>query len=130
ERTPGPIAQEAADTAAVLLGAREPEAGAYPVVVGHGWGGVMVHECFGHSMEGDTIRKRTSIRATQKGQQVAARGVTIVDSGAIPFSRGSFRVDDEGTAAQRTVLVEDGLLVGYLWDLLNARLTGERPTGN
>jgi TldD protein len=129
-RPPEAIAREAADTAVTLLSAREPEAGAYPVVVSPGWGGVMVHECFGHSMEGDTIRKRTSIRASQRGQQVAARGVTIVDSGAVPYSRGSFRVDDEGTPAQRTVLVADGVLEGYLWDLLNARLTGNAPTGN
>jgi TldD protein len=130
ERAPEEVAREAATTAISLLTAREPEAGAYPVVVSPGWGGVMVHECFGHSMEGDGIRKQTSIRATQRGQQVAARGVTIVDSGLVPHSRGSFRVDDEGTPAQRTVLVEDGILTGYLWDLLNARLTGERPTGN
>jgi TldD protein len=90
----------------------------------------MVHECFGHSMEGDTIRKQTSIRATQMGHVVASKGVTIVDSGIVPYSRGSFRVDDEGTPAQRTVLVEDGVLLGYLWDFLNARLTGNRPTGN
>jgi TldD protein len=81
-------------------------------------------------MEGDTIRKQTSILATQMGQQVAAKGVTIVDSGVVPNSRGSFRVDDEGTPAQRTVLVQDGVLTGYMWDLLNARLTGNRPTGN
>ena len=130
ERTPEEIAAEAAGTAVTLLGAREPEAGTYPVVVSPGWGGVMVHECFGHSMEGDTIRKQTSIRASQMGQQVASKGVTIVDSGIVPYSRGSFRVDDEGTPAQRTVLVEDGILTGYLWDLLNARLTGNRPTGN
>jgi TldD protein len=130
ERTPEEIAREAARTAITLLGAREPEAGVYPVVVSPGWGGVMVHECFGHSMEGDTIRKQTSIRATQMGQLVASKGVTIVDSGVVPFSRGSFRVDDEGTPAQRTVLVEDGILRGYLWDLLNARITGNRPTGN
>src|SRR5690349_1877898 len=129
-RTPETIAGEAAGTALTLLSAREPEAGAYPVVVGPGWGGVLVHECFGHSMEGDTIRKRTSIRAGQRGERVAAPGVTIIDSGVVPYSRGSFRVDDEGTPAQRTVLVADGVLVGYLWDLLNARLTGERPTGN
>ena len=129
-RTPEAIGAEAAAIAATLLGAREPEAGACAVVVGPGWGGVLVHECFGHSMEGDTIRKRTSIRATQRGEAVAARGVTIVDSGIVPYSRGSFRVDDEGTPAQRTVLVEDGVLVGFLWDLLNARLAGERPTGN
>jgi TldD protein len=130
ERTPESVALEAAAGAVLLLAAREPEAGSYPVVVCNGWGGVMVHECFGHSMEGDTIRKRTSIRATQQGQQVAARGVTIVDSGLVPWSRGSFRVDDEGTAAQRTVLVQDGVLVGYLWDRLNGMLTGNAPTGN
>jgi TldD protein len=129
-RSPETIAREASRQAVTLLSAREPEAGTYPVVVAPGWGGVMVHECFGHSMEGDTIRKNTSIRAVQKGQPVAAKGVTIVDSGLVPHSRGSFRVDDEGTPAQRTVLVEDGVLVGYLWDLLNARLTGHAPTGN
>ena len=129
-RTPEQVALEAAGVAVTLLGAEEPEAGTYPVVVGPGWGGVLVHECFGHGMEGDGIRKRTSIRAAQMGQPVAAKGVTIVDSALVPFSRGSFRLDDEGTPAQRTVLVEDGVLVGYLWDLLNARLTGHRPTGN
>jgi TldD protein len=130
ERPPERVAREAAAMAITLLGAQEPEAGSYPVVIAPGWGGVLVHECFGHSMEGDTIRKQTSIRATQMGQQVAAKGVTIVDSGLVPWSRGSFRVDDEGTPAQRTVLVEDGILVGYMWDLLNARLTGHRSTGN
>ncbi len=129
-RTPEAIAAEAAATAVLLLSAREPEAGTYPVVVCNGWGGVMVHECFGHSMEGDTIRKGSSIRAAQKGQLVAAKGVTIVDSALVPNSRGSFRVDDEGTPATRTVLVDDGVLVGYLWDRLNGRLTGNAPTGN
>jgi TldD protein len=129
-RSPETIALEAASGAVLLLSAREPEAGSYPVVVCNGWGGVMVHECFGHSMEGDTIRKGSSIRANQMGQQVAAKGVTIVDSGLVPNSRGSFRVDDEGTPAQRTVLVEDGMLTGYLWDRLNGRLTGHAPTGN
>jgi TldD protein len=130
QRSPETIARAAAATAVLLLSAREPEGGTYPVVVAPGWGGVLVHECFGHGMEGDTIRKRTSIRAGQRGQLVAARGVTIVDSARVPYSRGSYRVDDEGTPAQRTVLVDDGVLVGYLWDLLNARLAGERPTGN
>ncbi len=130
QRPPEQIAREAAALAVLQLRAEEPEAGTYPVVVGPGWGGVLVHECFGHGMEGDVIRKQSSIRATQQGQLVAARGVTIVDSGTVPHSRGSYRVDDEGTPAQRTVLVEDGVLVGYLWDLLNARLTGQRPTGN
>ena len=130
ERAPEAVALEAAGSAVLLLSAREPEAGDYPVVVCNGWGGVMVHECFGHGMEGDTIRKGSSIRATQRGQQVAASGVTIVDSGLVPNSRGSFRVDDEGVPAQRNVLVEDGVLVGYMWDRLNARLTGNAPTGN
>jgi TldD protein len=130
ERTPEDVAREAAGIAVTLLDAREPEAGSYPVVVGPGWGGVLVHECFGHSMEGDTIRKKTSIRAGQMGQPVASKGVTIVDSGVVPYSRGSFRIDDEGAAARRTVLVEDGTLVGYLWDWLNAKLTGNAPTGN
>jgi len=130
ERTPEQIAREAAAVAVLLLGAEEPAAGTYPVVIGPGWGGVLVHECFGHSMEGDVIRKQSSIRATQQGQLVAAKGVTIVDCGTVPFSRGSYRVDDEGTPARRTVLVEDGVLVGYLWDLLNARLTAHSPTGN
>jgi TldD protein len=130
QRTPEQVALEAAGVAVTLLRAEEPRAGTYPVVVAPGWGGVLVHECFGHGMEGDVIRKQSSIRASQMGRLVAARGVTIVDSGLVPFSRGSFRVDDEGTPAQRTVLVEDGVLVGYLWDLLNARLTGNRPTGN
>jgi TldD protein len=130
KRTPEDVAKEAAGIATTLLAAREPEAGSYPVVVGPGWGGVLVHECFGHSMEGDTIRKKTSIRANQMGELVASKGVTIVDSGVIPFSRGSFRVDDEGTPGQRTVLVDDGILVGYIWDWLNAKLTGNRPTGN
>ena len=128
--SPETVAAEAAASAVLLLSAREPEAGSYPVVVCNRWGGVMVHECFGHGMEGDTIRKGSSIRTAQMGQQVAARGVTIVDSGLIPYSRGSFRVDDEGTPAQRTVLVQDGVLVGYLWDRLNATLTGNQPTGN
>ncbi|MCC6649582.1 MAG: TldD/PmbA family protein, partial [Candidatus Eisenbacteria bacterium] len=129
-RSPEMVGEEAAAGAVLLLSAREPEAGSYPVVVCNGWGGVMVHECFGHSMEGDTIRKQSSIRAVQMGQKVAADGVTIVDSGLIPFSRGSFRVDDEGTPAQRTVLVQDGVLVGYLWDRLNGKLTGNASTGN
>lgn len=130
ERGPEAVAAEAAGSAVLLLSAREPEAGSYPVVVCNGWGGVMVHECFGHSMEGDTIRKGSSIRGGQLGQLVAAKGVTIVDSGRVPHSRGSFRVDDEGTPAQRTVLVEDGVLTGFLWDRLNATLTGNTPTGN
>jgi TldD protein len=81
-------------------------------------------------LEGDGIRKKTSIRATQLGQQVAAKGVFIFDDGTVPYSRGSFRVDDEGTPSRKNLVVEDGVLRGYLWDLLNARLTGNRSSGN
>ncbi len=128
--TPEDAARRAASTAITLLHARDAEAGAYPVVLGPGWGGVLVHECFGHSLEGDGIRKQSSIRAFQVGQAVAAPMVTIVDSALVPYGRGSFAVDDEGTPAQRTVVVQDGTLTGFLWDLLNGRLTGNRSTGN
>jgi TldD protein len=128
--TPEDAARKAAATAVTLLHARDAEAGAYPVVVGPGWGGVMVHECFGHGLEGDGIRKQSSIRAFQVGQPVAAPMVTIVDSALVPHGRGSYAVDDEGTPGQETVVVRDGRLIGFLWDLLNARLTGNRSTGN
>jgi TldD protein len=99
-----------------LLSAEEPKAGTYPVVIGPGWGGVLVHECFGHSLEGDGIKDKTSIRAFQLGQQVAAKGVDIYDDGTVPNGRGSFKVDDEGTPARKNRVVQDGVLVGYLWD--------------
>ena len=130
-RTPEETANEAAGSAVALLAAVEPEAGSYPVIVNHGWGGVLVHECFGHSLEGDGIRKKTSIRERQLGQKVCADGVDHLrrlDRCRTRAARSS--VDDEGTPAQRTVLVEDGVLKGYLWDRLNAQLTGNRPTGN
>jgi TldD protein len=122
--------RDTAEAAVRLLSAVPPPAGTMPVVVGPGWGGVIVHECFGHSLEGDGVRKQTSIRAGQLGQQVAAKGVYIYDDATVPYSRGSFKVDDEGTPAQKTLVVEDGVLRGYLWDLLNARLAGQRSTGN
>lgn len=129
-QTPETIGRESAEAAVRLLGAAPVPAGPMPVVIGPGWGGVLVHECFGHSLEGDGIRKKTSIRATQLGQQVAAKGVDIYDDSTVPYSRGSFRVDDEGTPSQKTLVVRDGVLEGYLWDVLNARLTGNRSTGN
>lgn len=129
-RTPESIGKETAEAAVRLLAAAPVPAGTMPVVIGPGWGGVLVHECFGHSLEGDGIRKKTSIRASQFGQQVAAKGVYIYDDATVPFSRGSFRIDDEGTPGQKTLVVEDGVLRGYLWDLLNARLTNNRSTGN
>jgi len=112
-------ARRAAEKAVTLLGAQEPRAGTYPVVIGPGWGGVLVHECFGHSLEGDGIRTKTSIRAFQLGQQVAAKGVDIYDDGTVPHGRGSFKVDDEGTPSRKNHVVQDGVLTGYLWDRMN-----------
>ena len=129
-------AQRAAKNAVDLLSAEEPRAGTYPVVIAPGWGGVLVHECFGHSLEGDGIRTKTSIRAFQLGKQVAAKGVDIYDDGTVPNGRGSFKVDDEGTPSRKNQVVKDGVLVGYLWDRLNfknsdAALTaGQSLTGN
>lgn len=127
---PESMGRDTGAAAVRLLDARAAPVGSMPVLVGPGWGGVLVHECFGHSLEGDGIRKRTSIRADQLGQAVAAPCVTIYDDGTLPFSRGSFRIDDEGVPAQRTLLVEAGILRGFLWDRLNARLAGAQPTGN
>ena len=129
-RTPEQVAIDAADSAIALLSAVDPKAGSYPVVIDKGWGGVLVHECFGHSLEGDGIRKKTSIRERQLGQKVCSDLVDIYDDGTVPNSRGSFKVDDEGTPSRKNHVVEKGILKGYLWDLLNARLTGHASTGN
>jgi TldD protein len=130
QRSPEAMGRDTGEAAIRLLSAAPVPAGSMPVVIAPAWGGVLVHECFGHSLEGDGIRKKTSIRATQLGQQVAAKGVFIYDDGTVPYSRGSFRVDDEGTPSRKNLVVEDGVLRGYLWDLLNARLTGNRSSGN
>jgi TldD protein len=100
------------------------------VVLGPGWPGVMLHEAVGHGLEGDFNRKGASAFAGLMGRQVAARGVTVVDDGTLPGRRGSLSIDDEGTPSGRTVLIEDGVLVGYIQDRQNARLMGMRPTGN
>ncbi len=105
-------------------------AGDMPVVLGNGWCGVLLHEAVGHGLEGDFNRKGTSAFSGRMGQQVAAKGVTVIDEGAIPGRRGSLTIDDEGTPTGRTVLIEDGILKGYLQDRLNARLMGMEPTGN
>ncbi|MEK7758102.1 MAG: metallopeptidase TldD-related protein, partial [Pseudomonadota bacterium] len=99
-------------------------------VLGPGWPGILLHEAIGHGLEGDFNRKGTSAFAGMVGQQVAARGVTVVDDGTLADRRGSLNVDDEGTPTQKTVLIEDGILKGYLQDTLNARLMGVAPTGN
>src|SRR5579859_4776472 len=105
-------------------------AGEMDVVLGPGWPGVMLHEAVGHGLEGDFNRKKTSAFAGLMGERVAASGVTVVDDGALRDRRGSLTVDDEGTPSARNVLIEDGILKGYIFDRLNARLMGVRPTGN
>ncbi len=105
-------------------------AGEMDVVLGPGWPGVMLHEAVGHGLEGDFNRKGTSAFAGLMGQQVAAKGVTVVDDGTMSLRRGSLSIDDEGTPTNRTVLIEDGVLVGYMQDRQNARLMGMKPTGN
>src|SRR6201999_1453579 len=105
-------------------------AGEMDVVLGAGWPGVMLHEAVGHGLEGDFNRKKTSAFAGLMGQQVAAKGVTVVDDGTLHERRGSLTVDDEGTPTNRNVLIEDGRLVGYMQDRQNARLMGMAPTGN
>jgi TldD protein len=121
---------EALRQALVNLDSRPAPAGEMPVVLGSGWPGVMLHEAIGHGLEGDFNRKKTSAFSNLMGQRVASPGVTVVDDGTICERRGSLHIDDEGTPSHDTVLIEDGILVGYMQDRLNARLMGMRPTGN
>jgi TldD protein len=123
-------ADEALRQALVNLEARPAPAGEMEVVLGPGWPGILLHEAIGHGLEGDFNRKKTSAFAGLLGTRVASPGVTVVDDGTIPDRRGSITVDDEGTPSGRTVLIEDGVLTGFLQDRLNARLMGVRPTGN
>jgi len=125
-----PIADEAARIAIQNLGAEPCPAGSMTVVLGPGWPGILLHEAIGHGLEGDFNRKGTSAFSGRLGERVAAPGVTVVDDGTLPGRRGSLNVDDEGTPTQRTVLIEDGILRGYLQDRQNARLMGMAPTGN
>ncbi len=127
---PEGFAREALRQALVNLEAVDAPAGIMPVVLGNGWPGVLLHEAVGHGLEGDFNRKGTSTYAGRMGQRVAAPGVTIVDDGTLPGRRGSLNVDDEGNPTQCTTLIEDGVLVGYMQDTLNARLMGVAPTGN
>jgi TldD protein len=121
---------EALRQALVNLGSVPAPAGEMAVVLGPGWPGVMLHEAVGHGLEGDFNRKKTSAFAGLIGQRVASPGVTVVDDGTLKDRRGSLTVDDEGTPSSRTVLIEDGILRGYMQDRLNANLMGMRPTGN
>jgi TldD protein len=123
-------AEEALRQALVNLEASPAPAGTFDIVLSSGWPGVMLHEAVGHGLEGDFNRKKTSAFAGLLGKQVAAKGVTVVDDGTIAERRGSLTIDDEGTPTNRTVLIEDGKLVGYMQDRQNARLMGMQATGN
>jgi TldD protein len=123
-------AQNAVHQARVNLGAKPAPAGAMTVVLGSGWPGILLHEAIGHGLEGDFNRKGSSAFSNRIGQRVAAKGVTVVDDGTLPNRRGSLSIDDEGNPTRRTVLIEDGRLVGYMQDSLNARLMGVPVTGN
>jgi TldD protein len=121
---------EALRQALVNLDAEPAPAGDMEVVLGSGWTGILLHEAVGHGLEGDFNRKKTSAFAGRLGERVAAKGVTVIDDGTIAARRGSLTVDDEGTPTSRTVLIEDGILKGYMQDRLNARLMGVPVTGN
>ncbi|MDD3759226.1 MAG: metalloprotease TldD [Acidithiobacillus sp.] len=123
-------AREAVRQALVNLEAEAAPAGGMEVVLGPGWPGILLHEAIGHGLEGDFNRKGTSAFSGRVGQRVAAPGVTVVDDGTLARRRGSLNLDDEGHPTQCTVLIEDGILRGYLQDSLNARLMGVAPTGN
>ncbi len=121
---------DAVNAALTNLESRAAKAGEMSVVLGSGWPGVLLHEAIGHGLEGDFNRKGSSAFSGRIGQRVAAPGVTVLDDGTLPDRRGSINVDDEGHASQRNVLIEDGILKGYLQDSMNARLMGVKPTGN
>ena len=124
------VAREALRIALVNLDAVAAPAGVMDVVLGPGWPGILLHEAIGHGLEGDFNRKGSSAFAGLMGQRIAAPGVTVLDDGTIPDRRGSISVDDEGTPSAKNVLIEDGILVGYMQDRQNARLMGVEPTGN
>ena len=125
-----PLVREALRIARVNLDAVPAPAGMMDVVLGPGWPGILLHEAIGHGLEGDFNRKKTSAFAGLLGQRIAAPGVTVLDDGTLPDRRGSISIDDEGTPSARNVLIEDGILVGYMQDRQNARLMGVTPTGN
>jgi TldD protein len=130
EKSPEHFAREAARTAILQLGAVAAPAGDMEVVLGPGWPGVLLHEAVGHGLEADFNRKRTSAFAGLIGQQVASSKVTVVDNGRMPGRRGSLNIDDEGNATQETVLIENGILRGYLSDKLSSKLMGMPNTGS
>ncbi len=128
--SPEDLGVESARQAISKLQAKPSPAGNFPVVIKSGWGGVLVHEAVGHGLEGDFNRKGISVYSGKIGQKVCSELVTIIDDGTIPNSRGSLAIDDEGTPMQRTVLIENGILRGYMLDKLNAKLMNLESTGN
>ena len=124
------VADEALRQALVNLDSVPAPAGEMSVVLGPGWPGILLHEAIGHGLEGDFNRKKTSAFSGLMGQRIATAGVTVIDDGTLADRRGSLTIDDEGTPAQRTVLIEDGILTGYIQDRMNARLLGGASTGN
>lgn len=126
----GQYVDEAVSAALTNLDARPAPAGEMTVVLGAGWPGILLHEAIGHGLEGDFNRKGSSAFSGRIGQRVAAKGVTVLDDGTLSDRRGSLNVDDEGNASGRNVLIEDGILKGYIQDAMNARLMGVKPTGN
>ena len=123
-------AQQAVDMALTNLAAKPAPAGVMTVVLGPGWPGILLHEAVGHGLEGDFNRKGSSVFSGRIGERVASPGVTVIDDGTLPDRRGSLSIDDEGNPTSRTVLIEDGILRGYIQDSLNARLMKVAPTGN
>ncbi|MCI0569806.1 MAG: metallopeptidase TldD-related protein [Myxococcaceae bacterium] len=128
--TPEHVAREAARQATATLGAVEAEAGPQTVVLAPGWSGILLHEAVGHGLEADFIRKKTSLFAGKLEQKVASDLVTVIDDGSVANGRGSINVDDEGNPGERKVLIEKGVLRGYMYDSLNAKLMGQRSTGS
>lgn len=128
--TPDKIAKEACRQAIIQLGSSEAPSGEHPVIIGNGWGGVLLHEAVGHGLEADFNRKNTSLFSGKIGQKVASDLVTIVDDGTMKNMRGTLNVDDEGTPTQKTVLIEKGILKGYMCDRHNAMLMKTKSTGN
>jgi TldD protein len=130
ERDPEEVAAEAARKALTMLDAREAPSGRLPVVVGHGFGGVLLHEAVGHGLEADAVQKGASVYAGKVGEQLAEPGVIAYDDGSRAGEWGSDGIDDEGTPTRRTTIIEDGRLTSYLYDLLRARKDGVESTGN
>jgi TldD protein len=130
EKTPEHFAHDAARQAIIQLNAREAPAGEMEVVLGPGWPGILLHEAIGHGLEADFNRKGTSAFSGMLGKRVASDKCTVVDNGTLPSRRGSINVDDEGSPTQNTVLIEKGILKGYLSDKLSAKLMGMPDTGN